>query len=147
MSVVLQAVHFLATEAGQIWFPAVVRSPQSNFKPPNQQSVMTSVGHGAAVPEIAPSTLNAGLFMLSGVFVYFARMARTFWQSPLFCDATLVSTPASNQATNRTSGGGVIGSWMRSFVHTIAAASPLTSTRRQEHSELGKQVGCFCLFV
>ncbi|TGZ56636.1 hypothetical protein CRM22_010114 [Opisthorchis felineus] len=117
-----QAVLFFAAEAAQFWVPAV-RRPNPGSSALIRQSTLTG-SQGTNQP--IDRALFSGMFLFSGITVFLARMARTFWRSPLFRDASAVSngTLAKSNQSN-----GLIGSWMRSFVNVLASASPLRGGR------------------
>ncbi|OON19937.1 hypothetical protein X801_04188 [Opisthorchis viverrini] len=117
-----QAVLFFAAEAAQFWVPAV-RRPNPGSGALIRQSALTS-SQGTSQP--IDRALFSGMFLFSGITVFLARMARTFWRSPLFRDASAVSN-GSLAKSNQSSG--LIGSWMRSFVNVLASASPLRGGR------------------
>ncbi|CAL8081846.1 unnamed protein product [Calicophoron daubneyi] len=122
-----QAVLFFAAEASQFWTPAVKRPSVANPRPQSQQ---------LRTQELRPidKGTSSGLFLYSGLCVFLARMARTFWRSPLFKDATTVSTK-TKQSGRLPGSGGSLRSWMRTFVSTLASASPLGVGKTSQEEE------------
>ncbi|KAF6768760.1 hypothetical protein AHF37_10492, partial [Paragonimus kellicotti] len=113
-----QAVLYFAAEASQFWIPAVRRANPGLQQGQRQQALSID------------RSLSSGLFLFSGLSVFFARLARTFWRSPLFRDASRVSTKAIASSELASSGG--FRSWMHTFVHVLASASPLRAGRMQQ---------------
>ncbi|KAA3676360.1 nuclear pore complex protein Nup155, partial [Paragonimus westermani] len=116
-----QAVLYFAAEASQFWIPAVRRATPGLQQGQRQQALSTD------------RSLSSGLFLFSGLSVFFARLARTFWRSPLFRDASRVSAKASASSELVSSGG--FRSWMHTFVHVLASASPLRAGRTQQDAK------------
>ncbi|KAF5399350.1 hypothetical protein PHET_07691 [Paragonimus heterotremus] len=116
-----QAVLYFAAEASQFWIPAVRRANPGLQQGQRQQALSID------------RSLSSGLFLFSGISVFFARLARTFWRSPLFRDASRVSTKGS--ASSELASSGRFRSWMHTFVHVLASASPLRAGRTQQEAK------------
>ncbi|TPP64627.1 hypothetical protein FGIG_01642 [Fasciola gigantica] len=111
-----QAILYFAAEAAQFWIPSVRRSASGASRGP-----LGTLPCAAAEDIPVDKSLATGLFLFSGLCVFLARVGRTFWRTPLFRDATAVLGISDSTGT----GPGVLTSWMRRFVHTLATASPL----------------------
>ncbi|KAK4468078.1 hypothetical protein MN116_008251 [Schistosoma mekongi] len=106
-----QAALYFAAEASQFCTPAIIRTRSDPFFIQSHQQ-QSSITRGTE-----DKSINNSLHLFSGICVYFARIARTFWRNSMFYDATSICYKSTVKPMNN----GGLKSWVRSLIQTVSA--------------------------
>ncbi|KAH8857593.1 Nuclear pore complex protein Nup155 [Schistosoma japonicum] len=109
-----QAALYFAAEASQFCTPAIIRTRSDLFFIQSHQQQSSSSTRGTE-----DRSINNSLHLFSGICVYFARIARTFWRNSMFYDATSICYKSTVKPINN----GGLKSWVRSLIQTVSTFS------------------------
>ncbi|CAH8584679.1 unnamed protein product [Schistosoma intercalatum] len=123
-----QTALYFAAKASQYWTPAIIRTraPNLSYIQSRQQlsSSTTTTARGTE-----DRSINSALHLFSGICLFLARIARSFWRYSMFYDATSICSKCNvksmsrikNTTTNSSNGG--LRSWVRSLIYTLSTVS------------------------
>lgn len=83
-------------------------------------------------------SITSSLFLFSGLYVCFARIARSFWRFPMFYDATEVYTKCVDLQTKQEEGfdSGKLTSWVKKLVYRITSLSSLSQVQIEKADQI-----------
>ncbi|XP_018652827.1 putative nuclear pore complex protein nup155 [Schistosoma mansoni] len=114
-----QTALYFAAKASQYWTPAIIRTRAPNLSCVQSRPQLSLATSTATTRSTDDKSINSALHLFSGICLFLARIARSFWRYSMFYDATSICSKCNVKSISN----GGLRSWVRSLIYTLSTVS------------------------